>query len=80
MSNSTPRPLNAFGIHQVLRFKLDTSLLDAGNIEERLTLRNFMESLRSGGVDTGGPAAFSAADRQAFGNRLDSLLARLAKA
>ena len=55
-------------------------LLDAGNIEERLTLRNFMESLRSGGVDTGGPAAVSAADRQAFGNRLDSLLARLAKA
>lgn len=51
-------------------------LLDAGNIQERLTLRNFMESLRSGGVDTGGPATFSAADRQAFANRLDSLLAR----
>lgn len=51
-------------------------LLDASNIQERLTLRNFMESLRSGGVDTGGPASFSAADRQAFANRLDSLLAR----
>lgn len=51
-------------------------LLDAGNIQERLTMRNFMESLRSGGVETGGPAAFSAADRQAFANRLDALLTK----
>jgi len=51
-------------------------LLDAGNIAERLTMRNFMEGLRNGGVDTGGPATFSAADRQAFANRLDGLLAR----
>lgn len=52
-------------------------LLDANNIQERLTMRNFMDSLRSSGVDTGGPAAFSAADRQAFANRLDGLLAKL---
>jgi len=51
-------------------------LLDKSNIEERLTMRNFMDGLRSGGIDTGGPAAFSAADRQAFANRLDSLLAK----
>lgn len=51
--------------------------LDAGNIQERLTMRNFMDSLRSGGVETGGPAAFSAADRQAFANRLDGLLRKL---
>ncbi|EXI76067.1 MAG TPA: YaiI/YqxD family protein [Candidatus Accumulibacter phosphatis] len=50
-------------------------LLDAGNIDERLGLRNFLEGLRSSGVDTGGPAAFSAGDRQAFANRLDRLLA-----
>jgi len=50
--------------------------LDAGNIAARLTVRNFMEELRSGGVDTGGPAAFSAADRQAFARRLDAFLAR----
>ena len=51
-------------------------LLDAGNIEERLSMRNFMENLRSSGVETGGPAAFSSADRQAFANRLDRLLAK----
>ena len=51
-------------------------LLDAGNIQERLTLRNFMEGLRGSGVETGGPAAFSAADRQSFANRLDRLLSQ----
>ena len=51
-------------------------LLDKGNIQERLGMRNFMESLRSSGVETGGPAAFSSTDRQAFANRLDGLLAR----
>lgn len=50
--------------------------LDANNIQERLSMRNFMEELRSSGVETGGPATFSTADRQAFANRLDSFLAR----
>ena len=50
-------------------------LLDAGNIDERLGMRNFLEGLRNSGVDTGGPATFSAGDRQAFANQLDRLLA-----
>lgn len=54
-------------------------LLDAGNIQERLTLRNFMDGLRSSGVDTGGPPSFSAADRMAFAKRLDGFLAKQAK-
>lgn len=51
-------------------------LLDSRNIQERLTIRNFMDGLRSSGVETGGPATFSASDRKAFANRLDGLLAR----
>lgn len=51
-------------------------LLDKGNIEERLTMRHFMDSLRSSGVETGGPAALCAADKQAFANQLDRLLAK----
>lgn len=47
----------------------------AENIRELLDLRNFMDTLRATGVDTGGPAAFGQADRQAFANRLDRLLA-----
>jgi uncharacterized protein len=44
------------------------------NIRELLALRNFMDELRSTGVDTGGPRPFSAADRRAFANRLDGFL------
>jgi uncharacterized protein len=47
-----------------------------GNIRERLSLRNFMDELRSGGVDTGGPPAFSQRDCQAFANQLDRFLTR----
>ena len=50
--------------------------LDRANIQERLSMRNFMEGLRSSGVEIGGQAAFSAADRQAFANQLDRCLAR----
>ena len=48
----------------------------AENIRQALDMRNFMESLRSSGVETGGPPAFSQADRQAFANTLDRLLAK----
>ena len=46
------------------------------NIRQRLNMRDFMESLRSRGVDTGGRASFSKADRRACANELDRLLAR----
>lgn len=46
------------------------------NIEERLTMRKFMDELRSGGVDTGGPSSFSQSDRQAFANQLDRFLTK----
>lgn len=48
-------------------------------IEQQLTMRKFMEELRSGGVDTGGPAAFSQADRKRFADQLDRHLARTHK-
>lgn len=46
------------------------------NIKARLNMRDFMESLRSSGVDTGGPAPLNQSDRQAFANHLDRLLAK----
>ncbi|BBF66397.1 MULTISPECIES: YaiI/YqxD family protein [Acidithiobacillus] len=45
-------------------------------IHERLRIRDMMEQLRDSGVRTGGPAAMSQADRQAFANALDQLLVR----
>jgi len=44
------------------------------NIRERLAVRNFMDELRGSGVETGGPAALTQKDRQAFANRLDQFL------
>ncbi|WP_256844908.1 MULTISPECIES: YaiI/YqxD family protein [unclassified Pantoea] len=43
-------------------------------IRERLAMRDFMDTLRSSGVQTGGPAAMSPRDRQQFANELDSWL------
>lgn len=45
------------------------------NIRERLSMRDFMDTLRSSGIQTGGPAALSQTDRQAFANQLDRFLA-----
>jgi uncharacterized protein YaiI (UPF0178 family) len=47
------------------------------NIAQMLTMRAFMDELRSGGVDTGGPAPFSQSDRQSFANALDRHLAKV---
>ena len=49
-------------------------LFDQDNIRQRLNMRDFMDTLRASGVDTGGPAALSQADRHAFANHLNSLL------
>lgn len=46
------------------------------NIKQRLTMRNFMEELRNAGLASGGPAALSQSDRQAFANQLDRFLAK----
>jgi uncharacterized protein len=46
------------------------------NIKERLTMRDVMDQLRNAGVDTGGPAPFSARDGKAFAGELDRFLAR----
>ncbi len=43
-------------------------------IRDRLNMRDFMETLRASGVQTGGPPAMSKSDRQAFANSLDRFL------
>ena len=48
------------------------------NIRALLNMRDFMDTLRSSGVDTGGPPALSQADRKAFASALDRWLARYA--
>ncbi len=49
-------------------------LYTTDNIKARLSMRDFMDSLRATGVETGGPASFSQSDRQQFANQLDRWL------
>ena len=55
-------------------------LYSAENIRQLLDMRNFMDTLRSSGVETGGPPAFNHGDRQNFANQLDRFIARQRKA
>lgn len=52
-------------------------LYTADNIRQRLNMRDFMDTLRGSGVDTGGPAGYDQTDRRNFANQLDRLLAKL---
>jgi uncharacterized protein len=45
------------------------------NVRERLSIRDFMESLRGAGVETGGAAPYGPREKQAFAASLDRLLA-----
>ncbi len=46
------------------------------NIEARLTMRNFMDTLRGSGEHSGGPPPLNTSDRRAFANELDRLLVK----
>lgn len=51
-------------------------LYTESNIRARLNMRDFMETLRSSGIQTGGPSALNQQDRQTFANQLDRWLAK----
>lgn len=51
-------------------------LYDAENIKQILGMRDFMDSLRGSGIDTGGSAGFGPRERNLFANQLDQILAR----
>lgn len=48
------------------------------NIKARLNMRDFMDTLRASGINTGGPAPLSQRDRQAFAGHLDKILTQQA--
>ena len=51
-------------------------LFNPENIRSRLNMRDFMESIRSSGVQTGGPPPLGQTDKQNFANHLDRFLAQ----
>jgi uncharacterized protein YaiI (UPF0178 family) len=53
-------------------------LYTVNNIRARLNMRDFMETMRASGVNTGGPDALNHADRKSFADQLDRILGRQA--
>lgn len=51
-------------------------LYSADNVKARLNIRDFMDTLRASGIETGGPPGLSQSDRKYFANQLDKLLTR----
>ena len=49
-------------------------LYSTDNIESHLSMRDFMDTLRGTGVNTGGPPPLNQSDRQSFANQLDTFL------
>ncbi|RUO76651.1 YaiI/YqxD family protein [Pseudidiomarina taiwanensis] len=45
-------------------------------IRQRLNIRDFMDTMRASGVQSGGPPPLSQRDRMQFANQLDSILAK----
>ncbi len=54
-------------------------LYSADSIRSRLNMRDFLDTMRASGINTGGPPALSQSDRQSFANHLDKLLAAYAR-
>ena len=54
-------------------------LYSTENIRARLNVRDFMDTLRASGIDTGGPSALSQSDRKSFADHLDILLSKYAR-
>ena len=50
------------------------------NVREHLSMRDFLEALRGGGVQTGGPAPLDPVDCKRFADQLDRFLTRRALA
>jgi uncharacterized protein YaiI (UPF0178 family) len=51
-------------------------LYTTDSIGSRLSMRDFMDTLRASGIDTGGPPPLSQNDRKFFANQLDKFLTR----
>ena len=54
-------------------------LYSSENIRARLNMRDFLDTMRASGVNTGGPPLLSHKDRQEFANNLDKFLTKQIK-
>ena len=54
-------------------------LYSEDTIKQRLNMRDFMETLRASGINSGGPPALNQNDRKSFADALDKILAQNTK-
>lgn len=54
-------------------------LYDRENIRQILSMRDFMDSLRGSGIETGGPSGIGQHERAQFANHLDRIIAAYRK-
>jgi uncharacterized protein len=52
-------------------------LFTTENIRQRLNIRDFMDTMRASGEQSGGPPPLNQSDRQQFANHLDRILAKV---
>ena len=52
------------------------TMYDKNNIKQILSMRDFMDSMRGSGVETGGPDSFGQREQLKFANELDRFIAR----
>ncbi len=55
-------------------------LYSTETIRARLNMRDFLDTLRASGINTGGPPTLSQSDRKTFANNLDRFLTKWARA
>ena len=51
-------------------------MFSPSTIKTRLNMRDFMDTMRSSGIHSGGPSQLSEADKREFANALDRYLAK----
>ncbi len=51
-------------------------LYSASTIKSQLSMRDFMDTLRGSGIQSGGQSPYNQADRKSFANQLDKILAK----
>ncbi|WP_028116028.1 YaiI/YqxD family protein [Ferrimonas senticii] len=61
---------------QALALSPRGELYTSANVRQRLNMRDFMDTLRSSGIQSGGPAPLGVQDRREFAAQLDRYLAR----
>ncbi|MDW6003355.1 YaiI/YqxD family protein [Vibrio mangrovi] len=62
--------------HQAMALSPRGDWFTTDTIKARLTMRDFMETMRASGIQSGGPPVMSQAERRDFANHLDRELAK----